>query len=338
MEHKAKVGVVVPIWNVAPYIERCVESLMAQTLDDMQFVFVDDATPDNRIEILNAVLDRYPERKRQSMVVHHEVNKGLPTARKTGLEHINAEYVAHCDSDDWVDSTMYEKMYHKACSENADMVISEYYVGDNAIHHRVPSDSNMVRAYLQGKIPPYVWARLTRTEIYQRVVFPKENYYEDWVQCVQLHTNCRKVVFLHELLYHNRINSTSITKVNTYSDKCEKNLRQCMANVKLVHDYVINNHLAKERDLVYMKTYTRNQLKPKLKLRQGRRQYLHIYPEVNWIQFTCRYLPREMKLEFIAIWLNLYPEWDRKGKYVYRNLKGVKSKLKTFLKKIVGKS
>ena len=82
------VGVVVPIWNVAPYIERCVESLMAQTLDDMQFVFVDDATPDNSIEILNAVLDRYPERKRQSMVVHHEVNKGLPTARKTGFSMI----------------------------------------------------------------------------------------------------------------------------------------------------------------------------------------------------------------------------------------------------------
>ena len=87
MDHKAKVGVVVPIWNVAPYIERCAESLMSQTLDDMQFVFVDDGSPDNSIEILNTVLDRYPERKEQSIVVRHEINKGLPTARKTGLEH-----------------------------------------------------------------------------------------------------------------------------------------------------------------------------------------------------------------------------------------------------------
>lgn len=338
MEHKAKVGVVVPIWNVAPYIERCAESLMAQTLDDMQFVFVDDATPDNSIEILNTVLDRYPECKRKSMVVHHEVNKGLPTARKTGLEHINAEYVAHCDSDDWVEPTMYEKMYNSACSNNADLVVCEYFVGDRAYGIRYPKDGDMIRSYLQKKLPPYVWNRLTRTDIYRRVIFPKENYMEDWVQCVQTHAYSREVFFLYEPLYHNCINPSSVTKVNSNSDKCEKNLRQCMANMKLVHDFVISNQLADESDMVFMKIIVRNQLCPKLQMRQGRKEYLTIYPEVNRSLFTCRYLPREMKLEFIAIWLNRYPEWDRKGKYVYRNLKGVKRKLKSFLKKMVGKS
>ena len=161
---------------------------------------------------------------------------------------------------------------------------------------------------------------------------------EDWVQCVQTHAYSRVVYFLYEPLYHNCINPSSVTKVNSNSDKCEKNLRQCMANMNLVHDFVISNQLADERDMVFMTIIVRNQLSPKLRLRQGREEYLKIYPEVNRALFTCRYLPREMKLEFIAIWLNRYPEWDSKGKYVYRNLKGVKRKLKTFLKKIVGKS
>ena len=326
MEHRAKVGVVVPIWNVASYIEHCAESLMSQTLEDMQFVFVDDASPDNSIEILNAVLDRYPERKGQSIVVRHEVNKGLPTARKTGLEHINAEYVAHCDSDDWVEPTMYEKMYLSARSNDADMVVCDYYSGVEGIvsNFKEPVDGDMVKAYLHRTIPPYVWIKLTRTEIYRRVVFPKENYLEDWVQSVQVHAYSRVVNILHEPLYHHCINPSSITKINNSLALCDENLRQCMDNMKLVHDFVIDNHLAEEDDMVYMKILVRRRLYPKLMQRQGRRQYFDTYPELNHSLFRCRHLPWLLKVEHIIIWLGLFPEWRRFGMPVYNCLRKLK--------------
>ena len=313
--HKAKVGVVIPIWNVASYIERCAESLMNQTLDDMQFVFVDDASPDNSIEILNAMLARHPERADQVSVVHHTCNKGLPSARKTGLDLVNAEYVAHCDSDDWVEPNMYETMYLSACSNNADMVVCSA----NASQLVCGDDANLLKAFLHRKIYPVVWRRLTRTEIYRRVVFPKENYFEDWVQGVQTHAYSRVVNVVPELLYHYNTNPSSITNLNDL-ENCEERLRQSMVNMKMVQDFVISNHLATEDDLIYLKIRVRQRLSSKLMLRQGRKQYLNTYPEVNKALFHCHYLPLDLKIEHVFICLNLYPEWIRYGKSAYRHL------------------
>lgn len=318
-EHKAKVGVVVPIWNVETYIERCAESLMKQTLDDMQFVFVDDASPDKSIDILNGVLARHRERADQVLVVRHESNKGLPTARKTGLDLINAEYVAHCDSDDWVEPNMYETMYLSACSNNADMVVFSNYTPKSSFGNNINPDANLLMAFLHREIYPVVWRRLTRTEIYRRVVFPKENYYEDWVQGVQTHAYSRVVNVIPELLYHYNTNPSSITNLNDL-ENCDERLRQSMANMKLVHDFVISNHLATEDDLVWLKIRVRQRLSSKLMLRQGRKQYLHTYPEVNRALFHCHYLPLDLKIEHVFIWLNLYPEWIRYGKPAYRHL------------------
>ena len=102
--------------------------------------------------------------------VRHLGYKGLPTARKTGLFFIDAEYVAHCDSDDWVEPDMYEKMYASAALNHADMVIN-----DNISHRRIrelinttdnKNRKNNLLLYLHKTINPYVWTRLTRTDIY----------------------------------------------------------------------------------------------------------------------------------------------------------------------------
>ena len=313
-DHTAKVGVVVPIWNVAPYIERCVESLMMQALDDMQFVFVDDASPDNSIDILNTVLARHPERATQVSVVHHEVNKGLPTARKTGLGHINAEYVAHCDSDDWCDPTMYEKMYLSAKSNDADMVICDFYRTNGKKRFRrrnhEPADGDLVRGFLHRLFSPCVWTRLTRTEIYRQVDFPTEYYLEDWVQSTQTQALCQVVNFLHEPLYYYRHNPNSLTK-HLSENSCDEGLRQCMANFKFVEDYVLSRNLAVANDLIWMKFYVRFKLQGKLRQRKGRNQYLSTYPEINRHIFGCPYLSLQDKASYLAIYLNLYPEFCR---------------------------
>ena len=105
-----KLSVIVPIWGVEKYIEKCARSLFESDLDDMEFIFVDDCTPDKSIELLEALMEQYPERKKQSSIVRHEVNKGLPQARKTGFEASRGEFVTYCDSDDWVAPSMYSKM------------------------------------------------------------------------------------------------------------------------------------------------------------------------------------------------------------------------------------
>lgn len=277
----------------------------------MQFVFVDDASPDNSIAILYDVLSRYPERKGQYLIVRHDYNMGLPIARKTGLDYINAEYVAHCDSDDWVEPNMYERMYLCACSNDADMVVC----GNKP--KSLFSDNHYLKALLIFRDPPpAVWLRLTRTEIYRHINFPDCSYFEDWVQSVQIHAYSKIINFISEPLYHYRNTPSSITKsLNIFN--CDEKLRQSMTNMKIIQDFLLSNHLLEEKDLVFMKIFVRKRLVPKLLLRQCRRQYLNTYPEINWILFKKRSLPWYYKVEHIAICLNLYPEWHRlKMKYL----------------------
>lgn len=94
-----RVSIIIPIFKVRNFIERCVCSLFGQTLKEVEYIFVDDATPDDSIEILEACIVRYPERKEQVRILKHEQNQGLPTARNTGLAVATGEYVFHCDSD-----------------------------------------------------------------------------------------------------------------------------------------------------------------------------------------------------------------------------------------------
>lgn len=331
VEHKAKVGVIVPIWNAAPYIERCAESLMNQTLDDMQFVFVDDASPDDSIDILQEVLVRHPERANQVQIVHHDCNKGASTSRKTGLGFIHAKYVSPCDSDDWVEPTLYEKMYESACTNNADMVVcNEVSVPSMRIvernHFPKDQENNYLLDVLHWHLLPNIWARLVRKEVYDKVTFPTENHLDDWVICVQLHAYSRGVNIIPGRLYHYTENPSSITNSNNETT-CEETFRQCKANMQLVEDFVLSRNLAKEEDLVFLKYLVRKHLCPKLLRRQGRREYLDTYPEINWTMLKTPWVPRYYKVEHVAIWLNIYPEWCRLVIPAYQSLKRVIDKM-----------
>ena len=106
-----RVSIIIPIFKVRNFIERCVCSLFEQTLTAVEYIFGDDASPDDSIDILKACIERYPERKEQVQILVHEQNQGLPAARNTGLAVAKGEYVFHCDSDDFVEPDMYEKLY-----------------------------------------------------------------------------------------------------------------------------------------------------------------------------------------------------------------------------------
>lgn len=121
-----KVTVVVPIYNVAKYIERCVRSLFEQTLQDIEYIFVNDYTPDNSMDILARMIEEYPTRKSNVLIVNHKTNLGLACSRIDGIKMASGKYIAHCDSDDWVDTDLYEKMYNKAEETGADITICDF--------------------------------------------------------------------------------------------------------------------------------------------------------------------------------------------------------------------
>lgn len=113
-----KVSIIVPCWGVEKYLDRCVESLVNQTLKDIEIILVDDVSPDRVPEMC----DEWARKDNRIVVVHKKENGGLGMACNSGIEVAKGEYIAFCDSDDWVDLNMYETMYFAAKENEADIV------------------------------------------------------------------------------------------------------------------------------------------------------------------------------------------------------------------------
>ena len=121
-----KVSVIIPFYKVERYIKRCATSLLTQTLDDVEFIFVDDASPDSSRDILLSVIKEHPEKA--VTILTHQSNKGLPAARNTGLGVATGDYIYHCDSDDWLEPDMLEKLVGSAERNDADIVYCDFWM------------------------------------------------------------------------------------------------------------------------------------------------------------------------------------------------------------------
>lgn len=222
IKHMPQVSVIVPIYNVEKYIERCVRSLFEQTLEDIEFIFVNDCTPDNSMAILEKVMKDYPERERQVKITHHLKNQGLPVARNSGMALATGEYIVHCDSDDWVERDMYEKMYRKAVDTDADIVGCDFYYEyyNNRQYYGqnfdISPENCCQNLLLNKKMLPCIWSRLVKRSLYmvhQISFFPGINMGEDFIVSLKLHTYARKIISIHEGLYHYvQYNSNSIVQ------------------------------------------------------------------------------------------------------------------------------
>lgn len=218
-----KVSVIVPVYKVESFIGRCMRSLMNQTLQEVEFIVVDDCSPDNSISIAKQVAGDYPERLVTFIV--HEVNKGLPAARNTGLAMAKGEYVFHCDSDDFVEADMLEALYGKAKSENADIVWCDWFLSfeKNERYMKQPHyDSAMaaLKGMLSGVMKYNVWNKLVRRELYTAngISFPAGYGMGEDMTMIKLFACAENVAYLPKAFYHYvKLNATAFS--NTYSEK-----------------------------------------------------------------------------------------------------------------------
>ena len=116
-----KVSIIVPVYNVEKYLEKCLDSLVNQTLDSYEIIVVNDGSPDNSQEIIDKYVEKYPG----IVFAYKKKNGGLGDARNFGIDKARGEYVGFVDSDDWVDKKMFEAMYNMAKTENDDVVICD---------------------------------------------------------------------------------------------------------------------------------------------------------------------------------------------------------------------
>ena len=302
-----KVSVVIPVFRVEKYIERCVRALMKQTLEDVEFLFVDDASPDGSMDIVRRVAAEYNRTVRFLVL---EKNKGLPAARNTGMEAATGEYIYHCDSDDWPERTLLEKMVTAAEKADADYVYCDFCLSfsdkERYMHQTSYSDSMemLEKGFLAGMTKYNVWNKLVRRKLYidNGFRFPDGHTNGEDLLMVKIIRMANKVVFVPEALYHyNRTNENAITK--TYS---EQHFTDIKFNTDDVIRFLTEHPIAHPEYLEYFKL---NQKLPFL-FSQSRQQYRLWklwYPEANkYIQKNREWPFRTRMVQKLATW-HLFP-------------------------------
>jgi glycosyltransferase involved in cell wall biosynthesis len=206
-----KVSVIVPIFNVEKYIQRCAVSLFEQTLDDVEYIFVNDCTPDKSLNVLQDVINEYPTRRNYIKIVNHEVNKGLATARNSGFAQATGDYVLNVDSDDWCDTKMLELLYAQAIEHESDIVWCDFYYASpdgtvgKCTQRTVEEPKILSKAIVTGKIHGFVWNKLIRRKLYlEHGISSKDgiNICEDYNLTAKLTFCADKVSYCPKCLYY----------------------------------------------------------------------------------------------------------------------------------------
>lgn len=194
---KIKVSVIVPVYNVEPYLEKCLNSLVKQTLKDIEIIVVNDGSPDNSQKIIDEFAKKYKQ-----ITSYIKENGGLSDARNYGIEKAHGKYIAFLDSDDYVKENMYMEMYNKAINGNYDMVVCDLnYVYEDKIVYvssNIKKDTDDIKKVMLN-IYPAAWNKIFKKELFDKDIrFKKNVWFEDVEFIYRLLPYIQNIGVIHE--------------------------------------------------------------------------------------------------------------------------------------------
>lgn len=310
-----KVSVIIPVYGVEKYIERCAISLFEQTLDDIEFIFVDDCTPDRSIDILKSIIDKYPSRKSQIRIFKMLSNSGQAAVRQQGMKLATGDYIIHCDSDDWVAQDMFQKMYEYALFGDYDMVWCDYYRTDGMNHRVVRQSCNInkdgvIRSFLSSKLIASLCNRLYKRRLQNdtEFIYPVANMNEDFVLSLQIVLKSTRIGYLSEPLYYYYCNPQSIC-MSFDEHKILHNFKGQLQNSAIIFEVLHNVGLDKtyKTEIECKKCTDKDFLHPLLHEKKYQKLWLQTYPEVN-SSFLFNPLVRfTRKIRAFCVLFHIYP-------------------------------
>lgn len=234
-----KISVIVPVYNVEKYIEKCIRSIMKQTLEEIEIIVVNDGSLDRSLEIIDRLL-----KEDQRIKVITKKNGGLSSARNTGIKIATGKYIQHIDGDDWVEKDFLKSMYEFAEKENLDIVVSDYYEdyfdekkkikkGKKKSEKIIFDSKEYLKDLFYDDDAPAMWNKLFKTSLYkENNIFHPENISigEDLSTAPRLIYFSKKIGYLKKAFYHYMQNSQNMTNKATGINKCQ--IFQCFDLLK----------------------------------------------------------------------------------------------------------
>lgn len=206
---KPLISVIVPIYKVEAYLDDCVNSLLRQTLKNIEIILVDDGSPDRCGEMC----DVYAAKDKRIRVIHQE-NQGLSAARNAGIDAAQADYLMFVDSDDWVEENFCSHPYELALEHHADLVVFQHQRTTRPFQScdepSGPIDEATLQKLMLYKIGCYAWNKLYRRTLFDTVRFPVGKVYEDIAVTHILVHKANRLYYSNKILYHYRIRPYSI--------------------------------------------------------------------------------------------------------------------------------
>ena len=217
-----EVSILVPVYNVSNYIERCAHSLFQQTFDNIEFVFVNDCTPDDSIEKLHGIIEKYPHRKKNIKIINHSLNLGSSGARNTALANSTGKYISFIDSDDYIEPDMIQLLYDAVKANKADIsacdLMIEYIDHSEYLADFIPDNKDEIfkEIITTLKTQAFMCNKLVLRSLYENPecrIPDGLNYFEDRYVITHIYYYTDKIIKVNKPLYHYvQYNTTSITK------------------------------------------------------------------------------------------------------------------------------
>jgi glycosyltransferase involved in cell wall biosynthesis len=213
-----KVSIIVPAYNVDKYIEKCLNTLVQQTLKEIEIIVVNDGSTDNTKQEIQKFIEKYPEK----IIYVEKENGGLSDARNYGMPYAKGEYIGCVDSDDYIEENMYEEMYQKAKEENSDMVECDF-IWEYPERQKIDTGkiyNNKKEAMLYARV--VAWNKIIRREIIeaQQIKYPRGLRYEDAEFFYKILPSLEKISFIKKPFIHYIQRENSIA--NTQNERVKE--------------------------------------------------------------------------------------------------------------------
>ena len=212
-----KVSIIVPVYNVSNYLGKCLESLVNQSLKDIEIIVINDGSTDNSLEIAR----EYEKKYSNILSVYSQKNGGLSDARNHGLKYAKGKYIAFVDSDDYVKKDMFLKLYNYGVKNDLDVVVSDTIVKEDASEYILNSNLNYSDDVLKNYVIAYPMAciRLIKASVLKNFKFKKGIFYEDLEAMPSLVLKTSKIGFINYAGYYYVQHSGSIMKQKKFNSK-----------------------------------------------------------------------------------------------------------------------
>ena len=226
---KLKLSIIVPVYNVLPYIRKCIDSLLAQTIGDFEIILIDDGSTDGTADVLKEYAHNYPEKIQLKRVE----NGGQGRARNIGIEMAHGEFLGFIDSDDWIDQDMYKKLYDKSMLSGADVVVCEWLaVYPDGKEELLPACVQEHWLASAGSASN----KMFRRSLVGDVKFPSGLWYEDFYFSTMLMLKANAIEYVLEPLYMYRQSPVSTMRNNNSA----KNL-DLIVILDMLREYMLAN-------------------------------------------------------------------------------------------------